>query len=332
MKIRLLLFVVCSGLVVADDSSEHKKCPAKKKTHQTQTSLSLFQREAEFPADAKAGECYVRVRRPAEYRSEDVKVVLKEASVRYEVVPAVFKDVDKKVLVRPEVKRFEVVPAKFEKKVTKVVKVPEHKTLTAVAADFSAVKERVETRPCRILWKQGDDPLADVKGVVGKVWCLIRDDATFSEYTRQNLTRKARVKEHVVKSEMQEVSTMQLVTPALVKEIVEKAEYKTVRVREMVSPAITKKIVIPAQHKTIRKQVLVRAEEVVWQRVLCDTNLTQDLIRKIQSKLHAKKYDCGRSKGKLTKQTLDAVKKYQKDHKLGVGGLTYEFLEHLKVE
>ncbi len=325
----LLLFIVCSGLATAEDSEKSKKCAADEKA--AQAAMLLFQRETEFPADAKAGECYVRVRRPAEYRLEEVKVVTKDASIRHEIVPAVFKDVDKKILVKPESKRYEVIPAKFEQKMTEVVKLPEHKTLSAAAAEFSAAKKRVETRPERVLWKQGTDPLAEIKEIVGKVWCLVRDDATFEDYTWQKLTGKASVKEDVVKSQIQQVPTMVLAKPAEVKEIVEQAEYKTVRVRELVTAATMKEIAVPAEYKTIKKQVLVHAEEVVWQRVWCDTNLTQDVIKKIQSKLHDKKYDCGRANGKLTKQTLDAVKKYQQDHQLAVGGLTYEFLEHLKV-
>lgn len=332
MRILLLLAIVCSNLVQAEDSPKPKKCPADGKAAKVSPSVPLLHHEAEFPADARAGECYVRVRRPARYRTEDVKVLLKEGSIQHELVPAVFKDVEKKILVKPESKRYEVIPAKFEEKMTEVVKIPEHKTLSSTAARFSDVKERVETRPERVLWKQGEDPLADVKGIVGKVWCLVRDEATFEEYTWQKLSSKAIVREHIVKSETQYVPTMVLVKPAQVKEIVEPAEYKTVKVRELVTPATVRENAVPAEYKTIQKQVLVQEEEVVWQRVLCDTNLTHDVIKKIQSRLNEKKYDCGRANGKLTDQTLNAVKKYQRDHKLGVGGLTYEFLEHLKVQ
>ena len=194
----ILLTLCCTQAVAETPSGKKKKCPAEKPKAQltkAEKKIPLFQREAEFPADAKAGECYVRVRRPAEYKTVEERVVVHEASVRYEVTPAVFRNVKKMVMVRPETKRYEVVPAKFEQKMVEVIKQPEHKKLAAVAAKFVPVKERVETRAGRVLWKKGTDPLAEVKGIVGNVWCLVRDNALFEDYTWQKLTDKARVDE-----------------------------------------------------------------------------------------------------------------------------------------
>lgn len=288
--------------------------------------------DGSFPATAKAGECYVQVRRPAKYKTETERVLVKEKSVRYEIKPAVFKDVEKKILVRPESKRYEVTPAKFEKKTVDVVKKPDFKRFSAAEAVFKPSKEKILTKAATAVWKKGDGTPNGVSNMISEVWCLVREAAEYHEYTRQNVATAARLNTHDVDAEMDHIPTMVMVRPARVKEIVEPAEYKTIVVRELVTAAITKEIVVPAEYKMVKREVLVQQEQVVWERVLCDTNLTPDVIRKIQAALKAKKYDCGKVKGKLTPETQKAISKYQQDYKLSKGAITYEFLEHLKIE
>lgn len=290
------------------------------------------QTDSSFPTTAKPGECYVQVRRPATYRTETERYLVKEKSIRYEIVPAVFKTVEKKVMVRPETKRFEVIPAKFEKKTVDVTMQPEYKRLSATAAEFKPSKERVVVQAESATWKKGSGVSDAVAGVVSEVWCLVRTAAEYKDYTRQNIAKRARLNSHDVDARMEHIPTQVMVKPASVKEIVEPAEYKTVKVRELVTAATSKEIVEPAEFKTVERQVLVEGEKTVWQRVLCDTNLTPDVIKRIQKALKHKHHDGGKANGKLTSQTLQAIKKYQQNFKLSTGGITYEFLEHLKIE
>lgn len=288
--------------------------------------------DGSFPRTAQPGECYVQVRRPAKFRTETERVLIKEKSLRYEVVPAVFKTVEKKVLVRPEAKRYEIEEAKFEKKTVDVIVQPEHKQLSASAAEFKPSKEQVLIQPETATWKKGTGLADGVTGIVSEVWCLVRTSAEYKEYTRQNIAKRARLNSHDVDAQLEHVPTMVMVKPASVKEIVEPAEYKTIKVRELVTAATSKEIVEPAEYKMVERQVLVQDEQVVWQRVLCDTNLTPDVIKRIQKALKEKHHDGGKVNGKLTAQTLEAIRKYQKTFRLSTGGITYEFLEHLKIE
>lgn len=325
----LVTLTMILGLSIAH--AECKKTKAKAEPEACETCAEP-QDGQDFPLEAKSGECYVKVRRPAKFRTEKERVLVKEQSVRYEIVPAKFRDVEKKVLVKPESTRFEIIPAKFEKKIETVQTSPEFKRLSSTGAKFKSSKEKILVKPATAVWKKGTPPLSALQNVVSEVWCLVKEAAEYQSYTRQNVDARASVGEHVVDAESQDVETHVLVRPAEVKKIVEPAQYETVKTRELVSPAFSKEIVVQAEYKEVKRQVLVQAEEIVWQRVLCDTNLTPKVIRKIQDALKAKKYDYGKEKGKLTPATMKAIEKYQKDYKLSKGAITYEFLEHLKIE
>ena len=290
------------------------------------------QADGSFPRTAQPGECYVQVRRPAKFRTETERILVKEKSIRYEVVPAVFKTVEKKVMIRPASKRYEVEPAKFEKKTVDITVLPEHKRLSTSAAEFKPSKERVMIQPETATWKKGAGLADSLTGIVSEVWCLVRKSAEYQEYTRQNIAKRARLNSHDVDAKMEHVPTMVMVKPASVKEIVEPAEYKTIKVQELVTAATSKEIVEAAEYKMVERQVLVHDEQVVWQRVLCDTNLTPDVIKRIQKALKEKHHDGGKVNGKLNAQTLEAIRKYQENFKLSTGGITYEFLAHLKIE
>lgn len=329
MRITLATLLLCSLLIPVSADNTRKR---KDQHHNQKQGAESKQPDGSFPTTAKAGECYVQVRRPAKYRTQTERVLVKEKSVRYQITPAVFKDVEKKILVRPESKRYEVIPAKFEKKTVDVVKTPDFKRLSFAEAVFKPSKEKIQTKAATAVWKKGDGTPNGVSNMISQVWCLVREAAEYHEYTRQNVATRAKLSTHDVDAEMDHIPTMVMVRPAKVKEIVEPAEYKTVKVRELVTPAVSKEIAIPAEYKMVKRQVLVQQEQVVWERVLCDTNLTPEVIRKIQTALKAKKYDCGKVKGKLTSETKNAISKYQQDHKLSKGAITYEFLDHLKIE
>lgn len=335
MRTFIILALVCSlaPAGVADSKRRSRKAPKSDCGCSADGNDSKGRPDdGDVPPDGKPGECYVKVRRPAEYKTVVERVLIKEKSVKYRIIPAVFKDVEQKVLVKPETVRYEVIPAKFEPKVESVVTAPKFKRLSTIAPKFKPSKEKVLVKAESTVWKKGKGPLSDLKNAVSEVWCLVREAAEYHEYTRQKLDAPAKVNEHIVKQTAEKVETQVMVSPAEVKKIVEPAEYKTVTVRELVRPATAQEVPQPAVFDEVKTRVLVRKEEVVWQRVLCETNLTPAVIRKIQQTLRAKKYDCGKANGKLTKETLKAIEKYQRDHKLARGGLTYEFLEHLKIE
>jgi peptidoglycan hydrolase-like protein with peptidoglycan-binding domain len=68
-----------------------------------------------------------------------------------------------------------------------------------------------------------------------------------------------------------------------------------------------------------------------WRRILCETNVTPRTIAKVQSALAKAGYNPGSIDGELGSQTHAALKSFQRDHNLAVGGLTYETMQRLGV-
>ena len=68
-----------------------------------------------------------------------------------------------------------------------------------------------------------------------------------------------------------------------------------------------------------------------WQRVLCETNVTPEIISRIQNALANSGFDPGPIDGVLGRRTHGAIKAYQRDKGLATGGLTYETIKSLGI-
>ena len=70
-----------------------------------------------------------------------------------------------------------------------------------------------------------------------------------------------------------------------------------------------------------------------WREVVCDSEITVELIRSVQKALIARGYNVGPAgaDNKIGKDTKDALMKYQKDNNLPVGQLDIETLKSLGV-
>jgi len=86
-------------------------------------------------------------------------------------------------------------------------------------------------------------------------------------------------------------------------------EYETVRVRQMVEPS-----------REVRTPVVAESY-MEWRQVLCETNMSNVTVQKIQRALQAKGHNPGPLDGIYGLQTQAAVKSYQKAGNLPVGAL-----------
>ena len=65
--------------------------------------------------------------------------------------------------------------------------------------------------------------------------------------------------------------------------------------------------------------------------MLCETNLTKELITKVQEALLMNGLTPGVVDGRLGAATQSAIKQYQQESGIATGGLTYETLERLGI-
>jgi len=109
------------------------------------------------------------------------------------------------------------------------------------------------------------------------------------------------------------------------------AVYKTVQVRKVVSPASERRIPIAAKYQTISKRVQTSEGQMAWNEILCETNTSGDIVRRMQRALDAAGHSPGPIDGIVGRETMAALKGYQTQKGLPTGGLTLATLKSLGV-
>ena len=101
------------------------------------------------------------------------------------------------------------------------------------------------------------------------------------------------------------------------------AEYKTVAVVKPIE--VPKGENLPVLYKSVTEKVKVTDEQMRWTEVLCDNDMSECRISEIQRALSRGGYNPGPIDGIVGRQTMAAVKAFQKDFNLAVA-------DHLTVE
>lgn len=111
------------------------------------------------------------------------------------------------------------------------------------------------------------------------------------------------------------------------------AVYQTRTFQKLASPASTKTIDVPAEYRTVTKRVLTKKGGFTeWRAVVCEGDVTADLIQQVQSALKTKGYNPGPIDNSFGAQTKKALIQYQKDNNLPVGAFDFETLKSLGLQ
>ncbi len=242
----------------------------------------------------------------AKYEFIEQTIMVKEPSERLEVVPATYEWIEERVLIQPETERIEIVPPVYE-----------------------TIQERVVETPTHSVWKKGSGPFQRMDHATGDIVCLVEVPPTYKTLEKRVLKTPATTRTVKIPAQYRTVKKRVLKTPARTQTVKVPGEYTTIKVKKMVAPAYLKRVTIPAQYHEVNKQVKMRNGKIEWRPVLCQTNVTQDIVRSLQDALKTASFDPGPIDGVLGRQTLAAVESYQQAKGLPVGNLTLETLESL---
>ncbi len=106
---------------------------------------------------------------------------------------------------------------------------------------------------------------------------------------------------------------------------------RLIKVSNVATPAEEVRTVIPAEYKTVEKRSKVSSERLEWRRVLCKTNMGDDINKRIQQALKDAGVYNGPIDGAFGKGSMKAVERFQQENGLATGGLTIDVLEKLGV-
>ena len=284
-----------------------------------------------FPPNAKAGECFTRVYAPASYKTVTERVLKRGASEKMEVIPATYEFVDERVLVSETTHRLEVIPAEYGIKEERVLVREASSRLEQIPAQYDWEENRMLVKEAHTTWKKGRGPIEKVDNSTGEIMCLVELPAQYRTVRKKVMVSPPKTRTIEIPAQYNTVQKQVVVKPAHTRTIEIPASYKTVRVRKLVTPPIEKKFEIPAEYSTVTRTVLTREGEMEWRRILCETNMTQDMISRLQTGLKKAGYDPGKIDGVLGYETQRALGRYQREHGLAEGGVTYRSLEKLGV-
>lgn len=223
-------------------------------------------------------------------------------------IPARYETITKTVLDKAAGSKRIDIPAVYKTVKVQRVAVPAAEEREVVPAEYQTVSKRVKVSDSSFYWLLKGESVAEGALYSGEEVCLVETPA-----------------------EYQSVKMQVLKTPATSSVTEVPAEYQTIRVNRLLSPATEERIVIPEKTKTISKRVQVAPSRLEWRKVLCETNITNDIIANLQKALKREGFDPGIIDGVLGVDTSRALEKYQIEKNLDRGGLTYESLRSLEV-
>lgn len=265
---------------------------------------------------AAPGECFALVRKPEQYRDVQKTYVARPATERIEVIPARYQSVMHTYVAHEAYERLEVIPPTF-RTVTEQVEVrPAQVRYVTTEPEYETVTERVMVTPPRQVWKPGRGPIERIDHATGQILCLVEEPATYKTITRRVLRRPAEVREVVVPAEYRTVTRRVLDRPAEIRRVMVPAQTATIPVQQLVEPARVNRIPVPEELGTTTVRELVAPAQLEWRPVLCETNMTPDLIRRVQDALRREGFDPGPSDGRIGPNTIRALNAYQRSRNL----------------
>jgi hypothetical protein len=289
---------------------------------------------------------------PPEFETVEKTITVKPATKRLVEVPAVYEEVEEKVLIAPEKTMWKKgenpaqrvsgatgeimclvkVPAKYKTIKKRVLKTPATTKVEEVPAETKVIEIKKLLSDSQVKQTPVDPIYITVERTE------LEQDARFSWYSTKN-----KVDEKLTFSGEQlclveepieniEVTKMVLDQPARVEEEVVPATYEMVETQEMITEAKEVRTPVEAEYKTISKKKKVTDERIGWKRILCQTNMSKEIIANIQQALNDKGYEAGEPDGLLGAGTRNALDKFQRENSLATGGITYETLKALGIK
>lgn len=223
-------------------------------------------------------------------------------------IPPRYSTITENVLTQGASEKIEIIPAKYEMVEEKVLVKEASTRVETIPAQYDEVGEKVLVREAHVTWKKGRGLIEKVDNTTGEIMCLVE-----------------------VPAEYKTVKKKVMVKPPSSRVINVPASYETVKVRKLVAPPQEKLVEVPAKYQTITRSEMISEGTMEWRKVLCETNMTSDMIREVQTALKNAGHDPGPIDGIMGRLTRGAINSFQQEKGLATGALTYQTIESLGI-
>ncbi|KAA3634346.1 MAG: OmpA family protein [Bacteroidetes bacterium] len=213
----------------------------------------------DLPANPEENSCYVRCVTPDEFKTEEVRVMVRPEYKRLTIVPAEYKEVTERVLVKEASVRYEFSPAEYKTEYVNYDSKDGFNKLAITPASFGDGEEVIEIYPKVTRWEsqlyegcESDNP-ADCQ-----VWCFRAYDAQTTTVGIKTLDNDASTSPTSVDGETARYAKQVVAKPAEVREIQIPAEYKEITKTVLVKDETVVEEIVEAEYTTVTKTVLVK--------------------------------------------------------------------------
>ena len=275
---------------------------------------------ADLPQGADAGQCFTKVWNEPTYNTVPQRTLVKAASERIEVVPARYEKVQEVVVVTPARKEYRTIPAEYETVTEKVLVRPAYVRTETIPAVYDIIEEKQLVKPAYKTWKPGKMTNIQRVDESGQILCLVDVPAEYKTVTRREVRTQEQTKSIQVPAEYADVQKTVLKSPERVEEVEIPAVTAVREYDKLAEPAKQVKVAVPAEYADVPAQQLAEKGCSTWRQILCDSNMTEDTITKLQVALAKKGYYKGQPTGKFDDATLAAVNGYERDNNLPIDG------------
>lgn len=286
------------------------------------------------PQPNEFGKCYAKCKIADQYETVATQVLAKEASSKKSVTPAVYETVQEQVLVKEGSTQYKVIPAVYETVTERMLVKDASTTIKVGSPKYQTVSERILVRPAYGEWvkKKKYPNCLSANPDDCYIMCWEERAAEYKTVSKQIASGGAGESVVEVPAKYTTIKVQRLVSPARVEEKIIPPVYKTVSVQKIISPARVNEEVIPAVYKSINEKKLIRAGGFTeWVEILCASDTTPGVVRRVQQALKDNGYSPGPIDGVMGIQTKNALSRYQSDKGLPQGNLNKETLSSLGV-
>jgi Putative peptidoglycan binding domain len=302
-------------------------------------SSSVFAQNAglgEPPVPNEYGKCYAKCRVADKYETVERMVEGPAAAGKTRTIPAKFETVSEQVLVKEASKRGNFVPAKFTTRTEKILVKEGGCKIVKKPAQYASNSTRRMVKEASGHWVKKLKSPNCLKEATGGTDCYVlcwEEVPAQYTYDTERTIVKAESEERISEEPVYKTITVSvLAEPARYDEVDVPAQYTTVSKQRVVECAQTVTEAGAAKQMTKKERVLVSAGGFTeWVEVVCDKDMTESLVTKVQKALNEKGYNVGTPDGRMGGKTREMLMKYQKENNLPEGNMNKATVESLGV-
>lgn len=227
----------------------------------------------DLPPNPEPGKCYVRCKTPDVYKNETVNVAVSPEYIKLITYPAEYKTIQEKVLIKEAGQKLLVVPAVWGSQEVTYYEKEDGTKLETQKAIFVQGFETVETKAATASW-QMSEKLPNCESINPddcRYWCYKPLPAEFKTMPVEKLQRDATVTAVTIPGIRRTYNRKVMVKPPTTSIVKTEPEYKTIQKTVLIRDARSEEIIVPAVYRSITKQILVQKGGLTsWKAVDCE--------------------------------------------------------------